>query len=591
MTRKNILRNRFLVFLLVFAGVPVVGLSFFTYTFLSNASRKDISTQEQQFLTQNIEKVNAFFSDALNMLKLRVGFAEKTEVSLADQEFLLDGFLRENAALEEVAFISLQGRETSKRFRFAVSESISLNDVSNVPLYLTPLAGNDFIGSVEYGQGEPFVMVSSPVRNRNGNIIQILSGKLNLSELVNMVLTARLGGEGYLALADREGRLISQGGRIPLDPGTETGGIPRVAAVLAGAAFDGFQNTDRYVSQFGNISVVGVGQKIPLTGWAMLVEWPEEDAFAALNKIRTQGMQTLLYTILAIFLIVPFLVERLVAPIRELQAGAAEVEKGNFERKVSIHTHDELEDLGSAFNNMVQGLKRLRELQNEFVFIASHELRTPLTAIRWHVSEFLDTQKTVLNAAGKQYLQRIGEAADYLSQLVDEILTIARTEAGRLEIKVEPTDIGQSVRQVIQELRPLADQKRITLFYEYSEGLPNVLAQSLRVEEIMRNLISNAIKYSTEGKRMTIWHERSGQFLLTHIKDEGFGIAPEDQAHLFEKFFRANSVKKSSIAGTGLGLFIIKELVERMKGNIWFSSELGKGSTFSFSLPVFSPAA
>ncbi|MBI2573919.1 MAG: sensor histidine kinase [Candidatus Wildermuthbacteria bacterium] len=580
------MRNRFLVFLLVFAGAPVIALSFLTYTFLSSAYRKDIGASEQQFLNQNVEKVNTFFNDAVSLLKLRVGFVEKTEISVADQEFLLDGFLRENDALEEVSFINLQGRETSKKSQSAGKENTPLRDVSNLPSYLAPLSGNDFIGTVEYGQGGLFVTLSSPVRNRNGNTIQILSGRLNLSTLVNTVLTARLGGEGYLALADEQGRLIAQGGRIPLESGIDANGIPRVASVLAGAAFDGFQNTDRYFSQFGKVSVVGAGKKIPLTGWAMLVEWPLEDANSALYKIRSQGIQTLLYTILAIFLIVPFLVERLVAPIRELQAGAAEVEKGNFERKVIIQTNDELEDLGNSFNKMVQGLKRLRELQNEFVFIASHELRTPLTAIRWYISEFMTVQKAALSAAGKQYIQRIGEAAEHLSLLVDEILTIARAEAGRLEIKGEPVDVVKSVRLVIQELTPLAKEKRITMSYAPPADVPLVFSQSLRVEEIARNLLSNAIKYSDEKKNITISHEQNGQFLVTHIQDQGKGIDPKEQQHIFEKFFRASAAKKDSVPGTGLGLFIVKELVERMQGKIWFSSELGKGSVFSFSLPI-----
>ena len=134
------------------------------------------------------------------------------------------------------------------------------------------------------------------------------------------------------------------------------------------------------------------------------------------------------------------------------------------------------------------------------------------------------------------------------------------------------------------ELKPLADEKKITITYEEPKNDVNVMADATRFKEIIANLISNAVKYNKDGGWIKIYHEDGEQgFFITHIEDGGIGMSAEDQKRMFEKFFRAEDVK--AMVGTGLGMFITKELVEKMGGRIWFRSEAGKGTRFSFTLP------
>ena len=237
---------------------------------------------------------------------------------------------------------------------------------------------------------------------------------------------------------------------------------------------------------------------------------------------------------------------------------------------------------------MAAGLKQLQELKNEFTFIAAHELRTPVTAIKGFLSMVFEGDAGALSDKLKQYLDPVRQANDRLIQLVNDILEIARSEAGRLKIEVSPCDMEKCVQSILTEVKPLADEKKIALQYEALPNIPQVLADELRLKEVITNFISNAIKYNNEGGWVKISHELKGDMLITNVADNGFGMSREEQNKVFEKFFRSDAAKIKSIQGTGLGLFITKELVDKMGGKIWFSSEEGKGTTFSFSLKVIS---
>ena len=140
-------------------------------------------------------------------------------------------------------------------------------------------------------------------------------------------------------------------------------------------------------------------------------------------------------------------------------------------------------------------------------------------------------------------------------------------------------------RATLEELKPLLDEKKIAMNYE-ADDIPLVLADSIRLREVMVNLVGNAIKYSPKGGKVLITHEVSGKELTTHIKDTGFGISFEAQKKLFGKFYRVQTKETKDIPGTGLGLFIVKQIIEKMGGRIWVESKEGEGSTFSFALPV-----
>lgn len=581
------LRNKFILFFIIIASVPVLvsgGISLYLIDF---SHRSDVSNLELQIIDQKIKEIQIFFADTLGLLELTVS-SDKTYIDASDQAFLLSGLLKENRAFEEVSFIEpTYGRETEKKLRFEEpGEEMVLENTSRLEKFSKTTSGKNFIGPIYYTLLGPFVSIASPVRNRNGEIVSIVSAEVNLSSLLSSIEVTRLGSAGYLVLLDRDGNFVGGGGPDTLVPGTSLSGLSRVKKVLAGKVFNALGEQDRYESVFNSVPVVGAGKKDIETGWALLVEWPLQDADAIIRNVRNQVVQFTLFSILAMLCITPFFASHLTKPIRELERGASEIEQGNFEKQIVIKTKDELEELGSAFNRMAQGLKRLQELKNEFVFIAAHELRSPVTIINGYISMiFSDKAAHLLTEDLKNYLEQIKNANQRLLQLVANLLEIARSEAGRMVIEVAPLALEDSIFQIVSEMKPLVDEKSITLHYEQILNLPRVLGNDVRVKEIMVNLIGNAIKYSPQAKPIIISHEVKEKEVITRVRDNGFGISEEAQKKLFEKFYRIRTEKTESIPGTGLGLFIVKQLIEKMNGKIWVVSEEGKGSTFSFSLP------
>lgn len=247
----------------------------------------------------------------------------------------------------------------------------------------------------------------------------------------------------------------------------------------------------------------------------------------------------------------------------------------NFKTTSRQLTAAHKQELGSA--------ERIAKLKDEFVFMAAHELRAPATVIKGYV----DMLNSVADSSCDKimpYVQKIFESNERLIVLINDLLEIARTESGRSTIAVKPVTLMPIIKAEIERYSQLAKGQKIKIEYLPSEHIPDVMANEDKLIEIMSNLLTNAIKYGKRGGNVIISHELRNGAVVTHVADDGNGISAEDQKNLFQKFFRCSS-SSQNIAGTGLGLFITKELVERMGGKIWVDSDTGHGATFSFKLP------
>lgn len=231
----------------------------------------------------------------------------------------------------------------------------------------------------------------------------------------------------------------------------------------------------------------------------------------------------------------------------------------------------------------------LEEMKLDFVSMAAHELRTPLTAIRGYLSVFISESAGTFHGDQKMFLDRIGIATQQLLSLVENLLNVTRIERGVFTAALKPIPWLPIVQQAIEELSGRAKDKNIAIEYIPSHvDIPDVAADPLRITEVIDNLIANAISYTQVGGHIKVWIECDNQEVITHIQDNGEGIPKEALHKLFTKFFRVAGALAQGSKGTGLGLYISKAIVEMHHGRIWVESELGKGSTFSFSLPIAS---
>lgn len=228
----------------------------------------------------------------------------------------------------------------------------------------------------------------------------------------------------------------------------------------------------------------------------------------------------------------------------------------------------------------------VERLKNEFISTVSHELRTPMTSIKGYTDLLFLGMAGGLTDAQRNFLQIIKSNADRLTALVNDILDISRIETGRLRLTIEPLDILELIGQAIASFREQYREKGLDLEWRPPEPLNLVRGDAARVTQILSNLLANAWHYTPAGGRVTVVAEERGDVVCVHVADTGIGIAPDNLGRIFDRFYRVDDPVVQDAGGTGLGLSIVKMFVEMLGGDISIESELGKGSTFSFSLPL-----
>lgn len=233
--------------------------------------------------------------------------------------------------------------------------------------------------------------------------------------------------------------------------------------------------------------------------------------------------------------------------------------------------------------------ERADQSRRELIVNVSHELRTPIASIRAHVESLTMREDAPLDPEVARYLEVIDRETERLSALVDDLLAVARAEAGELTLTIGPVSVGQVVRHVREALAPMARrQRKVVLVEHMPEGeLPLVLADADRLTQVMLNLVRNAVAYTPEGGLVSIEARQDGpaQVALV-VADTGIGIPREDLARVFDRFYRTDASRSRSTGGFGLGLSIARDLVEAMGGTISVESEVGSGSRFTVHLPV-----
>ena len=257
----------------------------------------------------------------------------------------------------------------------------------------------------------------------------------------------------------------------------------------------------------------------------------------------------------------------------------------NLKKKVAEQTKD--------ITAKADHLQELLDMSAEFVSIVSHQLRTPLTGIRWFTELLIDDSKKEKHASKEQelnFLEQISTSNKRMIQLVDDLLNVSHIETdGKFKITKEVFNIKNLAEETLKENISLINSKNLTIVNTIPDTL-EVFADNGKIKQVLNNFISNATKYSPAGTTVTIAEENDAKKgLIFSVKDQGIGIPKDQRARLFEKFFRANNAVLQDPEGNGLGLYIVKKIINLHGGEVWVESEENKGSTFYFSLPAAKP--
>jgi signal transduction histidine kinase len=233
-------------------------------------------------------------------------------------------------------------------------------------------------------------------------------------------------------------------------------------------------------------------------------------------------------------------------------------------------------------------LERLDDVKTMFVSVAAHELRTPLTPITGFLEMLLDEEFGPLTDIQRESLEIVSRSTKRLEALTNDLLDLTRLEAGRLAVVLRPTDLPTLIESITAEYGPELEAKSQNLSVRIPLDIPPALCDEARASQIIGNLISNASKYTLDGGEIKVRLTRAEEegFVQVSVIDTGVGISAEDQERLFERFFRAKSARQARAPGSGLGLYVTRSLVELHGGEIWFESEIGKGSRFHVTFPI-----
>lgn len=356
-------------------------------------------------------------------------------------------------------------------------------------------------------------------------------------------------------------------------------------------AIDGKLRTKPYTEfSLKKVDHIAVGAEAGSSKWLTVVATPKSAVLGPVHDAQFIAVLVIGSVLVGFLWVGAFFIRRTVKSIMMLVSGALVFAAGKLDYTIKLPSADEeFTRLADTMNMMAgriaQAEKEIDEKNKEFISIATHELRTPLTSIIGNLSMVREDMASKLDPAVKSLVEQIYGSTTRLRDLVNDMLDVARLEGGRAEFMIGTQNIKNLATGVVENLQVTAKENKITLEYN-DEKARNVLADEVRLRIVLNNFVSNAIKYNRPAGKVSIYHKLKGNLLVTAVEDTGLGIPDDQKPQMFEKFFRVDHQDRKNVVGTGLGMYITRQYVIAMGGDVWFESTHGKGTTFYFSLPL-----
>ena len=402
---------------------------------------------------------------------------------------------------------------------------------------------------------------------------------LNLAYLseVSLQLSSQL--ETRIRFLDAQGAVLvdsREEGR-----GTRLAEDPLVARALAGESASRAETSGDSAAMYLALPVLVDGQLLGV----VYLRQPLSDALAVVRDLRALWLLSTAVALLLSAAVGLWLSGAITRPLRRLTDAASAVARGDLDQEVPARSRDELGRLSRTFNDMTARLHTARQMETEFVANVSHELRTPLTAVKGTIETLRDGAVDDPEVRDR-FLETVEVETDRLIRLVNDLLLLSRTDSEALSLQREPVDLASLARETCERLAPRSRAEGLTLEVEEEPRLPQVLADRDRIEQVLVNLLDNAIKYSPPGGVIRIRAAACPEGMVcVSVEDQGIGIPMVELERIGERFYRADKARSRAQGGSGLGLAIARALVEAHGGRLWLESKEGRGTTATFSLP------
>ena len=505
--------------------------------------------------------------------------------------------LRQAPAITEVAWIDASGREQLRVSRLAMDVVGAGTDYAGDARFLEAKGGRTWYSPVYFRkETEPYMTISRPAGGAGGGVTV---AEVNLKFVWEVVSRIQIGKAGLAYVVNSAGTLIAHPDISLVLQKTDLSRLAQVAALTRGEGADAPMARDLKGEE-----VLTAHARIPTLNWTVFVELPLAEAFAPLYASILRIGLLLLAGLVLSMLASLYLARRMVEPIRAIQAGAARIGVGQLEQRIEVHTGDELEALSEQFNKMAVDLKesysslerkveeRTRDLEvatrhkSEFLANMSHELRTPLNAIIGFSEVLQERMFGEMNEKQTEYIDDIHGSGKHLLSLINDILDLSKIEAGRMELDLATFSVPEAIGNALTLIRERALRHGIELTASIDPAVGAISADERKFKQILLNLLSNAVKFTPEGGRVVVAAQPAHGMIEVSVTDTGIGIALEDQEAVFEEFRQVGKDYTRKAEGTGLGLALTRKFVELHGGKIRLKSEPGKGSTFTFTLPL-----
>ncbi|HUT20094.1 MAG TPA: ATP-binding protein [Anaerolineae bacterium] len=362
-----------------------------------------------------------------------------------------------------------------------------------------------------------------------------------------------------------------------------------VAALAAAAEFAVPRAFDRHLAAMGSMMQNVGGMMEETSADADL----NVDLFRGFQAAFTEALTLAAVVALLTAVLVSLVLSRqVVAPIQAMTRASARIAEGQYQDRVAVRGDvstddlDELAQLALSFNRMAAKLSQTEAMRRQLIADVAHELRTPLTATKGYLEGLMDG---VLPPTPETY-QQIHSEATRLQHLVDDLQELSRVEARAYELHLAPISPAKLIDDAVRRMQYQFEEKEVTLAVEPQPDQPLVLADEGRMQQVLTNLLGNALQYTPSGERVTVRTEAVRGEVRFFVQDTGIGVPAEHLPHLFDRFYRVEPSRSRAHGGSGIGLTIAKHLVEAHGGRIWAESAgKDRGSTFGFTLPVAQP--
>jgi signal transduction histidine kinase len=598
-------------------AVPVICTSVYLLSSSYRDNKRALVRLQQEKANSVAVTIDRYFTDRTKRTKLIQGrYLSFTARGAALQPLLADhatdAFYVDRTGRKTLA--SVGGGLTLVKGNFLHDRSVKQALAAGVyfgPVYAPRLLSHPGARSMEVVVSETARPVGSP-EGRHVPGSGVIGEILDLRVIQDLVRQTRLGTSGYVYAIDARGVPIAHPNSAAFT--NRSLALPQVTRALAS------QTGSTVGRNFRGQKVLSTWATVGPVGWKVFVEQPESAAFA---PVRGKIWRTAL--LLAAFLAVGvglsvLLARRLVRPVKQIRTAAARIGAGAYDERIELRRRDELGGLADELNGMaaslqasVQGLEqkveeRTRELQqalaelsrkgrqlevasqhkSDFLANMSHELRTPLNAIIGFSQVLRQEMFGQVNEKQAEYLDDILSSGNDLLSLINDVLDLSKVEAGQVQLEVAPFSLREALERGVVMVRGRATKDGVDVALATDPEVDVIEGDERRIRQVIFNLLANAVKFTPAGGAVGVSAEQVNGEVRVSVTDTGPGIAIEDHERIFEEFQQTDAGVEQR-EGTGLGLALSKRLVELHGGRVWVDSELGKGSTFVFTLPARFP--